>query len=429
MTLTPADMQWTLVAAFLVMFMQLGFGLVASGFSRAQNVAHTISSGILLYVIGLLGYWACGFAIESGRADRLALGAAPSDTLVLTLFFLHAVVMATAIVIPTGALAERWRFTSLALFGCAMSALVYPLYAHWIWGGGWLARLGRAGLGHGVVDVAGSSVVHMLGGVAGLAGAIVVGPRMRKFTRDGRALAIPGHNIPMAMAGTLILGFGWLGLTTGLAPAIGGSLALVAINTVLASAAAAAAATAYVWWRFGTPDPSIISNGFLAGLVAISAGCALVGTTAAIGIGLVAGVLVVVSVFFVERNLRLDDPSGAISIHGTCGLWGMLAVGLLANGTAGDGLNGVPGPVRGLFYGDASQLAVQALGAVACAAYAFAVVFALFKLFGVLVGNRVSPEAELEGLDVSEMGTVAYPDFSLAPGRHEPGGFFTERPH
>jgi Amt family ammonium transporter len=434
-------------ASFLVMLMQLGFALVNSGFTRAQNVAHTISSSFLLYAIGILGYWVCGFGFQMGGVlaheirlpilghqvgwigfSGFAVSAARMDASVLTLFLFQVMLMAASLVIPTGALAERWRFGSLALYGIAMSMVVYPIFGNWIWGGGWLSRLGGVGLGHGTVDFAGGSVVHLVGGTAALAGAIVLGPRMRKFTRDGRPLAIPGHNIPMAIAGTLILGFGWFGLNTGAASlARGDVIALVAINTALASAASAVAATAFVWWRFGTPDPSIMSNGFLAGLVAISAGCAFVSTPAALVIGLVAGTLVVLSVFFVERNLRVDDPVGVVSIHGTCGFWGLVAVGLFADGSYGQGWNGVAGPVRGLFYGDASQLLAQTLGGLVCVAYVFAVVYLLFKLFDQTIGNRVAPEAESEGLDVGEMGTVAYPDFSMAPARHEPMSFF-ERP-
>jgi Amt family ammonium transporter len=195
----------------------------------------------------------------------------------------------------------------------------------------------------------------------------------------------------------------------------------------MASAASTVAATAFVWWRFGTPDPSIMSNGFLAGLVSISAACAFVNTRAAVVIGLVAGILVVLSVFAVERNLRVDDPVGVISIHGACGAWGLVALGLFADGSYGQGWNGFGGPVRGLFYGDASQFLAQIVGGGICVVYVFAAAYLLFKLLGATVGNRVVLEAETEGLDVSEMGTVAYPDFSMAPSRHEPTSFF-ERP-
>jgi Amt family ammonium transporter len=416
---------WMLGAACLAMILQLGFGLVNAGFTRAQNVAHTISAGLFLYAIGLIGYWACGFAFQLGDFNELGLAGSPANPSVFALFAFQAMLMSTALVIPTGALAERWRFPSLALYGAATSTLIYPVFANWVWGGGWLSRLR---VGHGVVDLAGASVIHLAGGTAALAGALVVGPRLRKFTRDGRPLAIPGHNIPMAIAGTLALGFGWFGLTTGAASVAHADLMpLIVVNTALAAAASTLAATALVWWRFGTPDPSIMSNGFLAGLVAISAGCGFLHPFAAIITGAFAGVAVVLSVFFVERNLRVDDPVGVISIHGTGGLWGLLALGLFADGSFGQDWNGVPGTVRGLFFGDPLQLVAQAVGALVCVAYVFGAAYALFRLLDLVVGNRVAPEAESEGLDVGEMGTVAYPDFSMAPTRHEPMSFF-ERP-
>jgi len=454
------NVRWTLAAAFLVLLMPLGFALVSSGFTRAQNVVHTMTTGVLLYVVGLLGYWACGFAFQMGGAgvpstlsatgalsreigltvsgrhigmigfERRFLGPGSHDEGLMALFLFQAMVMTVAAVIPAGALAERWRLQSLVLFGCAMSMVIYPVFANWVWGGGWLSRLGVAGFGHGVVDFAGSSVVHLVGGVAALAGAMIVGPRARKFAFDGRPTAIPGHHLPMAMAGTLMLGVGWLGLTTGMAVTrLDAPLAVAVTNTALASAAAVLAATLLVWWRFGTPDPSLISNGLLAGLVSISAGCVFVSTGAAVFIGLTAGLLVVWSVFLVERHLRVDDPVGAISIHGTCGVWGLLAVGLFANGTYGAGWNGQPGGVTGLFYGGAAQLGAQAIGAVVCVAFVLATVFVLFKALDATVGNRVRPEAEFEGLDVTEMGTIAYPDFSLAPSRHEPAPLFGDRHH
>jgi Amt family ammonium transporter len=410
-----------------------------------------MSMVVLLFVIGLLGYWVCGFAFQWGGAGVPAglgdipaltrelsvsvfgkrvgylgfqgflLNAASTDAGVLVLFLFQAMLMATAIVIPTGALAERWRLQSVVLFGCVMSMLLYPLVGNWVWGGGWLSRLGAVGLGHGFVDFAGSSVVHMTGGVAALAGAIVLGPRLQKFTRDGRPVALPGHSVPMAMAGTLILGVGWLGLTTGAAAAsLDGRIAVVAVNTLLASTAAVVAATALMAWRFGTPDPTIMVNGSLAGLAAIAAGSPFVTSAAAVFIGVIAGLLVVQSIFFLEQQLRIDDPVGAISIHGTCGLWGALAVGLFANGTYGEGWNGAAGPVRGLFYGQAAQLAAQAIGVLTCGTLAFAAVYGLFTALNHLVGNRVPPEAELEGLDAAEMGTIAYPDFSLTPPRDQP---------
>jgi Amt family ammonium transporter len=320
-------------------------------------------------------------------------------------------------------MAERWKFSSFNVIGLFMSMFVYPLYANWVWGGGWLSQLGaQFGLGHGHVDFAGSSVVHLVGGVAALAGAIVLGPRIGKYTKDGTPVAIPGHHIPMAIAGTFILAFGWFGFNPGSTLA-GGDLriAVVAVNTMLAGSAGAFAAMVYVWMRYGKPDPSMMANGLLAGLVAITAPCAFVNSIAAVGIGLVAGVLVVVSVFFVERTLKVDDPVGAVSVHGVCGAWGVLSLGLFADGAYGDGWNGVPGTVKGLFYGDASQLAAQCVGTLTCIVFVFVTFYAFFTVVEKLMGNRVSAEAEIEGLDLPEMGVPGYPDFALTSGKV--GGF------
>src|SRR4051794_4520132 len=322
------------------MFMQAGFALVETGFTRAKNVAHTMGMNFMVYAIGMLGYWFCGYAIQMGGIGAVSalggtaplnaeftvnafghtwglfgmkgffLGGDSYDVGVFTLFLFQMVFMDTAATIPTGAMAERWKFSAFCVFGFFMAMFAYPLFANWVWGGGWLAQLGaQFGLGHGHVDFAGSSVVHLVGGVAALAGAIVLGPRIGKYTKDGTPVAIPGHHIPMAIAGTFILAFGWFGFNPGSTLA-GGDLriAVVAVNTMLAGAAGAFSAMVYVWMRYGKPDPSMMANGLLAGLVAITAPCAFVNSIAAVGIGLIAGVLVVVSVFFVERTLKVDDP-------------------------------------------------------------------------------------------------------------------------
>jgi ammonium transporter, Amt family len=272
------------------------------------------------------------------------------------------------------------------------------------------------------VDQAGSSVVHLVGGAAAFAGVMVLGPRLGKFTRSGKSVAIPGHNIPMAMIGTFILAFGWFGFNAGSTlPANDLRIAVIAVNTMLASAAGAFSAMLYVWVRFGKPEPSILANGMLAGLVAITASCAFVSAISAVVIGAVAGVLVVVAVIFIERTLKVDDPVGAVSVHGVCGLWGILALGLFADGTYGNGLNGVSGPVRGLFYGDSSQLIAQVIGALTCNIFVFASFYMFFKILDKCIGNRVSRNVEMEGLDISEMGAVSYPDFALAPETHFAG--------
>ena len=263
----------------------------------------------------------------------------------------------------------------------------------------------------------------MVGGVAALAGAIVIGPRLGKYTADGESVAMPGHDLPMAIAGTFILAFGWFGFNPGSTLA-GGDLriAVVATNTMLAGTGGAIAAMFYVWKRLGKPDPSMIVNGLLAGLVAITAPCAFVNSVSAVLIGALAGIVVVESVLFIDRVLKIDDPVGAISVHGVCGAFGVLSVGIFADGAYGDGWNGVPGTVKGLLYGDASQFAAQAVGTLTNIVFVFVMFFAFFKVVDAVMGNRVSAEAELEGLDIPEMGALAYPDFVLGGGTPLGGG-------
>jgi len=441
------NFMWTLLTGFLVMFMQAGFAMVETGFTRAKNVAHTMSMNFMIYPIGMLGFWICGYAIQMGGVGAVAAlgGTAPLnheftvnlfghtfglfglkgfflsggtyDVGVFALFLFQMVFMDTAGTIPTGAMAERWKFTAFIVFGFFMSMVVYPLFANWVWGGGWLATLGsNFGLGHGHVDFAGSSVVHLVGGAAALAGAIVIGPRIGKFNKDGSPNPMPGHHIPMAIVGTFILCFGWFGFNPG--STLAGTdlrIAVVAVNTMLAGAAGAMSAMAYVWLRFGKPDPSMLANGMLAGLVAITAPCAFVNSVSAVLIGLLAGVFVVWGVLFVERVLKVDDPVGAVAVHGVNGLWGVLSLGLFADGSYGDGWNGVPGTVRGLFYGDASQFVAEAIGGVTCIVFVFVSFYVFFKIVEATIGNRVPAEVELEGLDMDEMGLLGYPDFVLTP--------------
>jgi Amt family ammonium transporter len=296
-----------------------------------------------------------------------------------------------------------------------ISTLIYPIYAMWTWGGGWLADLGaNFGLGHGHVDFAGSSVVHMTGGVLAFVGAKMLGPRLGKFNKDGTPNAMPGHHIPMAIVGCFILAFGWFGFNAG--STLAGTdlrIGVVAVNTMLASAGGAFAATLYMWFRYGKPDISMAANGLLAGLVAITAPCAFVTAPVAVLIGAIAGVLLCVAVFFVERTLRIDDPVGAILVHGVNGAWGVLSLGLFADGTYGDGWNGVPGTVKGLLYGDASQFLAQCIGTLTNIVYVAAIGYVVFKLLDVTLGLRVDPEHEFEGLDQHEVAVVAYPDFNL----------------
>ena len=442
------NIMWTLLTGFLVMFMQAGFALVETGFCRAKNAAHTMAMNFMIYPIGMLGYWICGFALQMGGVGAVAaLGGTPPlnsefvvtlfghpfglfgtkgffmggdvyDVGVYALFLFQMVFMDTTCTIPTGAMAERWKWSSFLIYGFFISMFVYPLFANWVWGGGWLAQLGvNFGLGHGHVDFAGSSVVHLVGGVAALAGAMVLGPRIGKYTKDGKPVAIPGHHIPMALLGTFILAFGWFGFNAGSTLA-GGDLriAVVATNTMLAGTGGAFAAMVYMMVRFGKPDPSMMANGLLAGLVAITAPCAFVTAPVSMLIGLISGVLVCWAVFFVEGTLKIDDPVGAISVHGFNGAWGVLSLGLFADGVYGEGWNGVPGKVTGLFYGAPKQFFAQCIGTLTCCAFVFVTMYAFFKLVDVIVGNRVSAEVEIAGLDLAEVGALAYPEFVLSSG-------------
>ena len=435
------NLAWVLLCGFLVMFMQAGFALVETGFTRTRNAAHTMAMNFVIYPLGVLGFWLLGYGIllggihgwptlggapAGGRevaltlgghswgifgAAKLALVSVASDPPNLAMFLFSAVFMDTAATIPTGALAERWRFSAFLAYGVFMSALLYPLYGNWVWGGGWLSALGaNAGLGHGHVDFAGSTVVHMTGGVTALAGALVLGPRLGKFRADGTIGAMPGHNLPMAVLGTLILAFGWFGFNAGSTlSAQSPRIALVAVNTMLASSAGAVAALGFVWYTLGKPDLGMACNGLLGGLVAITGACAFVTPAAAVIVGLVAGVLVVWSVGLLERRFRVDDPVGAISVHGACGLWGGLAVGIFADGSFGEGWNGVPGPVRGLLFGGGDQLLAQVVGVAVNLLFVFGAAYGFFRLIDRLLGNRVTAEVELTGLDSLEMGTDAYP--------------------
>ncbi len=435
------NLVWVLLAAFLVMFMQLGFALVETGSTRAKNAVNTMAMNMFIYPLGVMGFWLAGYGLLAGGHPgwpslgpqataareigiqagghlyglfgwgRFALLSAPHDPANLAMFLFSAVFMDTAATVPTGAMAERWRFASFAVYGLFMSMLLYPLYANWVWGGGWLAALGvNWGLGHGHVDFAGSSVVHMTGGLTALAGAIVLGPRAGKFRRDGTVGAIPGHNLPMTVVGTLVLAFGWFGFNAG--STLAGAdprIATIAVNTMLASCAGAFTAVIAVWTTLHKPDVAMACNGLLGGLVAITGSCAFVSPAAAVLIGVVAGLLVVRAVRWIELRFRVDDPVGAVAVHGVCGCWGALALGLFADGTYGAGWNGVAGPVRGLLFGDPRQFVAQLVGAASNLLFVFPVAFGFFKLTDRLIGNRVSSEVEQSGLDPSEMGSEAYP--------------------
>ncbi|TAL31103.1 MAG: ammonium transporter [Spirochaetes bacterium] len=439
------NMVWVLITGFLVMFMQAGFAMVESGLTRAKNVAHTMAMNLMIYPLGMLGFYLCGFALMFGGVGALGtLGGFDGlsseftvtlfgkefglfgskgfmltgvyDVAVFAMFLFQMVFMDTTATIPTGSMAERWKYSSFFVYGLLVGTIIYPIYGNWVWGGGWLSALGKNfALGHGHVDFAGSSVVHMTGGVLAFVGAKMLGPRIGKYNADGSPNAIPGHNIAMAVIGTFILAFGWFGFNPG--STLAGTdlrISVVAVNTMLASATGAVAATLWMWLvRTKKPDPSMMCNGLLAGLVAITAPSAFVSAGSAAIIGLVAGVLVIEAAFFIERKLRVDDPVGAVAVHGVNGAWGVLAVGLFADGTYGEGLNGVAGTVKGLFYGDPSQFVAQLIGMGANILYVGLLGYIVFKLIDLVIGNRVSPAAEVDGLDIPEMGVSGYSGIKL----------------
>ncbi len=445
------NFMWTLVTGFLVMFMQAGFAVVETGLCRAKNANHTMMMNFMVYGVGMLAYWLIGFPLQMGGVGAIGnLGGTPplSSELVLNLFgkpfglfgqngffLMHAgtydvsvmvvflfqmVFMDTALTIVTGSAAERWKFSAFLISSFLMGAFTYPMFANWAWGGGWLANLGaNFGLGHGYVDFAGSGVVHAVGGLSALAMAILIGPRIGKFSRDGKPNAIPGHDIVLVLTGCFILAFGWFGFNPGstLGASGNGSLRIgsIAVNTMLAGMAGGFGAMLYMWMRYGKPDASMSGNGLLAGLVAITAPCGFVNPVCAVIIGLVAGGLVCLSVEFVERKMKVDDPVGAISVHGTNGIWGVISVGLFADGRSnyGGSWNGVNGSVTGLFFGDSSQLVAQLIGVSALVGVVFVATFVFGVLVDVIVGQRVSAKAEMEGLDMPEMGALGYPEFEI----------------
>jgi ammonium transporter, Amt family len=443
---------WTLVCGFLVMFMQAGFAMVESGLCRVKNANHTYMMNFFVYTCGLFAYWLIGFAIQmGGAAGNSNLGGlqplASEHTLslfgktwglfgqsgyllmghsydvgVMVIFLFEMVFMDTALTIVTGACAERWKFAAFAVSSVIMGALTYPLFGNWAWGAGWLSQLGsNAGLGKGYCDFAGSGVVHAVGGITALAVSMIVGPRIGKFNRDGSANPIIGHDISAVLIGCFILAFGWFGFNPGstLGASANGNLRIgtIAVDTMLAGCTGTLGAILYMWILKGKPDASMSGNGLLAGLVAITAPSGFVSAPNSCIIGLIAGLLVCVSVSFIENVLKVDDPVGAISVHGAGGLWGVLSVGLFADGTSnyGGSWNGVTGSVTGLFYGDASQLAAQLIGISTLIGFVFTLSFVINLALEYFMGQRVSAETELAGLDIPEMGQLGYPEFVFRP--------------
>jgi ammonium transporter, Amt family len=443
---------WTLVTGFLVMFMQAGFALVETGLCRAKNANHTMMMNFMVYGVGMLAYWLIGFAVQMGGVGAVAnLGGTPTlsaehaitlfgkpfglfgmnglflvhhgtyDVAVMVLFLFQMVFMDTALTIVTGAAAERWKYAAFIVSSFLMGAFTYPLFANWAWGGGWLANLGaNFNLGKGYCDFAGSGVVHAVGGITALALSMMMGPRIGKYTREGKPNAILAHDIVIVLTGCFILAFGWFGFNPGSTLGASGNGGLrigsIAVNTMLAGMAGSFGAMLYMWLRYGKPDASMSGNGLLAGLVAITAPSGFVNPVASVIIGLIAGVLVCISVEFVDRVMKVDDPVGAISVHGTNGLWGVLSIGFFADGKSnyGGSWNGVTGSVTGIFYGDnGGQLVAQLIGIVTLVGFVFTLSFVFNLIVDWLVGQRVSAKTELEGLDIPEMGVLGYPEFEL----------------
>lgn len=414
-TQAPVDYVWVLVCGFLVMFMQAGFAMVETGFCRSKNAMNLMAKNTIDFIVGSLAFFVVGYTFLKGTdvggfigSGPLFLGGEQYDVGKYLDFFWQLVFCATAATIVSGAVAERLKFSTYLIYSAVISILVYPIYGHWVWGGGWLSKL-PFGLGH--LDFAGSGVVHTVGGMFGLAGAIVLGPRFGKFSKDGKPNAIPGHSITLAALGVFILWFGWFGFNPGSTfNAHHLRISVIAVNTLLAASAGGFAALIIVLMKTKIYDVGMMLNGILAGLVAITAPCAWVEAWSAVVIGLIAGVIVVAGVYGLE-GLKIDDPVGAVSVHGFNGLWGLISVGIFADGTYGNYATEAPF-VTGLLYGGGfGQFISQVIGACVCALWAFVCGYVLFKIMDAVVGIRVSPHEEIYGLDEVEHGGSAYPDF------------------
>ena len=411
--LNSINTAWTLIAAFLVFFMQAGFAMLETGSTRSKGAANIMMKNLMDFCIGSIAFYFVGYGLMFGTSAAGLFGSSgffgaldhtasvagiPLDAFILW----ETVFCATAATIVSGAMAERTKFSAYCIYSAVISLIIYPVVGHWIWGGGWLANMGFE-------DFAGSTVVHSLGGWAALVGAAVLGPRIGKYSKDGKPNSIPGHSITLAALGVFILWFGWFGFNPGSTLSVlvlddSGNFSIAAIGTIamttnIAAAAGAFTAMIFTWVKHGKPSVSMALNGAIGGLVAITAGCAYVSIEGAFIIGLLAGVLVVASIEFIEKVLKIDDPAGAISCHCTCGVFGTLMVGLFDTN-------------QGLFYGGGLHLfGVQLLGVVAVGAWTLATSFVLFKVIKSTIGLRVSKEEELAGLDVSEHAEEGYPDF------------------
>lgn len=412
-----ADIMWLLIAAVLVFLMQAGFAMVETGLTRAKSACNIMMKNLLDFSLGCLCFWAIGYALMYGDGNKfvgwdpsyLFLGhaGAAQNAAESAGWFFQVVFAATAATIVSGAVAERTKLSAYIIYSIGLTAVIYPISGSWIWGpNGWLGAMGMR-------DFAGSTVVHSVGAWAALAGVMVIGPRHGKYGENGEVKAIPGHNMPLAALGVFILFFGWFGFNAGSTLAAVDGIAHVAVTTALAGAAGAVAATCVSWVKFSKPDLSMALNGALAGLVGITAPCASVSTMSAVIIGAVAGVIVVFSVVFFDKVLKIDDPVGAISVHGVCGIWGTLAVGLFGS-NAIDVLywDSETAIADGLFLGGGfGQLGLQAVGVAAVFTYVFIASYAMFFVISKTVGLRITAEEERVGVDISEHGNEAYADF------------------
>ena len=419
------DTMWTLIAGMLVFFMNLGFASVESGLCRAKNTVTILAKNFVVFAAASIGFLVLGWGLMFGDGNPFfgtqglwfvggadnspAMGDAYKGVYssinwtgvpLWTKFFFQLVFAGTAATIVSGAVAERIKFGSFYIFSFLMVGIIYPVVGHWIWGSGWAAKLG-------MFDFAGSTVVHSVGGWAALAGAIALGPRIGKYSRDGKVLPIPGHSISLATLGVFVLWFGWFGFNPGSTMAAdAGAIGRIAVATNTAAAAAAISASITAWMFLGKPDLTMILNGSLAGLVAITAPCAFVSIPSSLIIGIIAGILVVLSVLFFDK-INVDDPVGAISVHLVGGVFGTLAVGLFAQAeftpnTTGDGL---------FFGGGVGLLLAQLAGIVGVGIFVFVISTIFWQIIKATIGLRVSAEEEMEGLDIGEHGNIAYPDF------------------
>jgi Amt family ammonium transporter len=445
---------WVIIGAVLVIFMQAGFALVETGFCRAKHAAHVVSTNFAIFGLGFVAFFLVGFPIMFSHfsypgyfgldaplsSDRLigfgdwtflwgrsgfALSGVAYSIPVAAFFLYMVAFMDTTATIPTGSMAERWKWKAFVGWGLFCGALYYPIFGGWTWGGGWLSQLGNnIDAGFGYVDFAGSGVVHAMGGIAGLAGALVLGARIGKYGPDGKPRTLAAHNIPMAMLGTFILLFGWFGFNAASTfAATDLRFTVVAANTAIAAAFGATIAMFYAMWRMGKPDPGMMANGMLAGLVAITAPCAFVQPWAAAVIGAIAAVLVIESIFFWERK-GVDDPVGAISVHGVCGIFGVLSIGIFADGRYGALWNGTETSatagkgVTGFLYDTSlgfKQLGAQAIGAVVIVFVMGGIAYLFFKIQNAMTKGGIRSEVAHEevGLDLPEMGVLAYDNLQL----------------